>query len=333
MVTAGRSAAAVLALSAVAALALPAAQGAAPRIKLFSCVNTLFGNEPAALNRCQDGRRLRYDQVTVTDAAIYTSDEREALESWPVTLDGRIARGSCYVGYRNDLGCEVVPGNSFQPREATIAPDGRQLYVSNFGEGMTIFDVGPAGALRFSGCVGSVGFPHACSEQVPGTDGGPFMAFDLAVSSDGSRVYVTDYRGVQTFRRLSGGGLEYVGCLKLARSTCASTQNRPFVAENAEIAMSGDSRFVYVMGGGGGADIKVKGQPVEILSVLERTDGSPGLRLVQELKMPVWGTDRGSGEGASIAIPGDGRHVYVTDRNRLATLARNAASGKVRLHG
>jgi DNA-binding beta-propeller fold protein YncE len=331
--TAGRTAAAVLALSAVAVLALPAAQGAAPRITLVSCVNSLFGNEPAALNRCQDARRLRYEHLTVTETAVYTADEREALESWPLTSDGRIAKGSCYVGYRNDLGCEVVPGNSFQPREMTSAADGRQLYVSNFGEGITIFEVGQGGALRFAGCVGTAGFGDSCAERVPGTDGGAFMAFDLAVSPDGGRLYVTDYRGLQTFRRLSGGGLEYVGCLKLARSTCASTQNRPFVAENAEVAVSGDSRFVYVMGGGGAAEIRVKGQPVEILTVLERTEGSPGLRLVQELKMPVWGTDRGTEAGVSVALPADGRHVYVTDRNRLATVARDAASGKVRLLG
>ncbi len=330
---AGRTAAAVLALSALAALALPAAQGAAPRIKLFSCVNVLFDNEPAALNRCQDGRRLRFEHMTVADAAIYTTDERSALEAWPLTADGRIAKGTCYVGYRNDLGCEVVPGDAFQPRETTIAPDGLHLYVSNFGQGITVFDVNPGGALRFSGCVGTTGFGDSCSEHVPGTDGGAFMAFDLAVSPNGGRLYVTDYRGILAFRRLPGGSLEYIGCLKLARSTCSASQNLPFVAEDAEVALSADSRFVYVMGGGGAAEIRVKGQPVEVLSVLERTEGGPGLRLVQELKMPVWGTDPGSRGGTSIAVPADGRHVYVTDRSRLATLAREAASGRVRLLG
>jgi len=328
--TAGRTAAAVLALSAVATLALPAAQGAAPKVRLFSCVNVLFDNEPAALNRCQDGRRLRYDDMTVTDTAIYTTEEREALEAWPVSSDGRIAKGSCYVGYRNDLGCEVVPGDRFSPRDTAVAPDGRHLYVSNFGVGITVFEVGPDGALRYSSCVGTAGSADSCPEHVPGTDGA-FMAFALAVSPDGGRLYVTDYRGILTFRRLSGGALEYLGCVKLARSTCATSQNRPFVAEEAEIALSGDSRFVYVMGGGGAADIMVKGQPVEIVSVLERTEGGPGLHLVQELKMPVWGTDRGSRGGNSVALPADGRHLYVTDRNRLATLARNAASGRVSL--
>ena len=152
------------------------------------------------------------------------------------------------------------------------------------------------------------------------------------MSPDGARLYLLDYRGIVSFRRSGDGRLEYLGCLRLARSVCDTNQNWPFIAEDAGIAVSPDARFVYLVGGTDEA-YKVKGQVVGAITVLERTESAPGVRLVQMLKLPVWGISDGREGDGSAAVSSDGRHLYATVKNRLVTLGRNQQNGKVRVLG
>jgi sugar lactone lactonase YvrE len=310
---------------------LPAAQGVATKVKLVSCVNTKQASEPGALNRCRDGRVSRYDFFEVTDGAVYTSAEQAGvLEVWPVTADGKLSSGPCYERTRNRDGCGEVL-ESFSPEVLAASPDGRHLYVVNRPYGIAIFDIGAAGALTYRNCVGVIGASDSCSEHVPG-EGGSLYPQQLKVSPDGDRLYAFDGRGALAFQRAETGALEYLGCLKLTKSVCAPTQYYPFTASHAGVAVSPDSKFVYVVDPYAAEAYKVKGQAVAVVSVLARTDGAPGLKQVQLLKLPVWGVggtgDRGRG---SAAISPDGRHVYATVKHRLVTLTRNKQSGTVRV--
>ena len=77
--------------------------------------------------------------------------------------------------------------------------------------------------------MGVVGGEGDCPKRFPGEGSG---IFQLRVSPDGERLYGFDYRGAVTFRRLANGGLEYLGCLKLTKSVCATNQNYSFTAES-----------------------------------------------------------------------------------------------------
>ena len=149
------------------------------------------------------------------------------------------------------------------------------------------------------------------SERFPGGD---VQLFKLRVSPDGTRVYAFEYRGVTSFRRQANGSLDYLGCLKLEKSVCASSPRYPFTAEAAGVAVSPDSRFLYVVSGG--TNYMAKGQGLGTVSVLARTDGAPGLRQVRFLKLPVWGVDNREGK-SSMVIPPDGRYVYLTAKDQL----------------
>ena len=305
---------------------LPAAQGAAPKVKLVSCVNSLYDNEPGALNRCKNARTLHYDFMASTDDTIYTSDEGVAIEVWPTTTDGKLSAGPCYG---ESAGCTKV-SDSFAPSYMAASPDGKHLYVvGQFNSGISIHEIAPNGSLTYRDCVGMVGASDSCSEHAPGSVDNGFIMFQPVVSPDGARVYVPDYRGILTFRRQTNGTLDYVGCAKLARSSCGPRQTWPFTGSHAGIAVSPDSRFIYVVGGTNDT-YKVKGNIVDAVTVLERTDGAPGVRVVQTLKLPLWGVDNREGAPASAVSP-DGRHVYAVAKNKLMTFARDKANGKVRL--
>ena len=125
-----------------------------------------------------------------------------------------------------------------------VSPDGRSLYVvGTFDSAVAHLSAAPQGQLTYQNCVSTNG-SGSCTD-VPGSvlDN----AWDLAVSPEGNRVYVSSLKGtLTTFSADSAGQLSYDSCLSQDGSAGLCTaQPGPAVQEPDGLAVNHAGTALY----------------------------------------------------------------------------------------
>jgi DNA-binding beta-propeller fold protein YncE len=184
---------------------------------------------------------------------------------------GRIAFGACFTGDSFLRECTNVPGAQSNagdspishPTAQAISPDGRSLYLTSgdfHGATVARFIRDPlTGALSYGDCLSGElgagpGGTGACS-LIPsatreGYGSGLADASGIAISADGSRVYVTAAldQSVAVFARSPAtGALEFKQCVSSnsRAKVCAQAKGDDVLDEVTAPLISADGRFLY----------------------------------------------------------------------------------------
>jgi DNA-binding beta-propeller fold protein YncE len=233
-------------------------------------------------------------------------------------------------GRRGLEGCRQ--GRSFgEPADIAISPDGKNLYMAAYGNGVALFDRDTrTGALTQkrgkAGCISTIE-GCATARALEGARG-------IAVSPDGRNVYLAA-SGVTIFdRNRRSGTLRQKkgaeGCIASLESESAfDCRNGRGLGGAFDIAVSADGRSVYAVG-------------LRTMAILDRDRRTGALRQKRGGAGCIRpGGSRGCREGRdigdakSIAVSPDGASVYVAYKrtargggaNALLTFNRNLASG------
>ena len=206
---------------------------------------------------------------------------------------------------------EVIQQDAGQPyalggvRKIAVSPEGERLYAVSPEDGaLAVFEREPGGGLTFLG---------AHTDRSSGGDIERLAgAMDVAVSADGSAVYVVS--GFDDALLLFNGT---TAGLALAASYHMDTHDIPGLDTPARLALSPDGAHVYV-----GTSNPDASDAVLIFSV----DDGAG-RLAQAGRY-----DSGVDDVRALAFSSDGRHLYVADASGLTLLARDANLASVN-HG
>ena len=184
---------------------------------------------------------------------------------------GRVGFGACFTGDSFLSECTNVPGAQAnagdsplaKPTAAAISPDGRSLYVTSgdFHDATVArFARDPlSGELTYVDCVSGSqaagpGGTGACS-LIPsatkeGYGSGLAEPSGIAISGDGSRVYVTAAldQSVAVFARSpSNGALEFKQCYSSSKQSkvCTQVKGDRVLDEVSAPLISADGRFLY----------------------------------------------------------------------------------------
>jgi DNA-binding beta-propeller fold protein YncE len=212
--------------------------------------------------------------------------------------------------------------------DVVVSPDGRNVYVASF-RSLAVFARDPrSGALHQltgkRGCVAVTalqGCAHARRLREPES---------VAVSPDGRNVYVgAGADALVVFARNPHTGelrqpAGRAGCFSRRRlERCASVRG---LDGGEDVAVSADGRSVYVASAVEDSEALTTFARDPRTGLLRQLPGADGC--VSAVAHPGCGRARGLENAASVALPGDGRHVYVAGRNgTLVAFARDPLSG------
>jgi DNA-binding beta-propeller fold protein YncE len=179
--------------------------------------------------------------------ASYSSN---AMAVFARDANGGLTYAGCFTNTGGTACNAAVPGLG-GPIGVAVSPDGKDVYVASTGsDAIAWFARDANGALSFGGCIEYIGNP-ACIDTggtAPGLDG----AAGVAVSPDGSNVYVASYSSdaIAWFARGANGALSFGGCDQDTGSTdyCNDVGGgtAPGLDGAAGVAVSSDGKDVYV---------------------------------------------------------------------------------------
>ena len=257
--------------------------------------------------------------VALLASALALPDFAGALPPGPLTIGQLHGRDGCLSLSGSRGLCEPVrgldAGTLNGPGSVGVSPDGRHVYVaaSDAGAVLVFRREALTGALRYAGCVGGGGCPPAHGIE---------LASAVALSPDGSNVYVTSPRGsVATFARdAASGALSQVGCIGQGEPT-PQCEGGSALAGASDAAVSPDGRHVYVASRFSSAVV-----------TFTRSEGGT-LRpagCLAASSTEGCGTARALEGARTLALSPSGDAVYVTSTDAVSLLARDSASGALR---
>ncbi|MGE5200232.1 MAG: lactonase family protein [Rhodospirillaceae bacterium] len=248
--------------------------------------------------------------VSPDDRSVYvTSAQRtNAVTRFKQRPDGALAYRGCTANggaHAGLAGCRQAPRNSLDSNEAAaVSPDGGSVYVvSSDSDSITLFAREANGALKYRGCIANRG-AHGCGRPKHDSLGG---AFDVAVSPDGTSVYVVSLDGdsITRFDRHANGSLTYRNCFANARAHGCRAPERNSLGGADSVAVSPDGRSVYVASLGGDAITRFKRSPSGRITAggCYANSGGHGCRAPKVNSLHA---------ADGVAISPDGQSVYVT---------------------
>lgn len=357
---------AAIALSLLALASAPPAAGRGVHVAVLSCVTA--NSHVAARRGCatvpgagyESTQRSGLDGVKALTAdasrsSLYAvgTETNSSLAQLALSPSRSLSFAGCLTGDSVVKACTALPGATANaaeaplsyPTAAAISPDGRSLYVASGSFHASViarFARDPlTGTLAYQDCLtgdleaGPTG-PGGCSPLPSATkDGyrsGLYEASGIAISADGSHVYVTaagDDSVVSFDRDPASGALSFASCISSETriSACAHTPSRNILEGLAGPVISPDGRYLY--GSANRAEtvsvfaLSGSGAPRFAGCVSRRADRQP-CRQGRDPKGPVQALSNPGSE----ALSGDGRFLYVSSTyGAIVALRRNRASG------
>jgi DNA-binding beta-propeller fold protein YncE len=181
-----------------------------------------------------------------------------------------------------------------------VSPDGKSVYVTSAAAGaVTRFKRGPHGALTYAGCVANRGARGCKPARHDSLDG----AASVAVSPDGSAVYVGAEDGVTRFKREPHGVLKERECISGTGDGGCKRAAHDSLRDAYGIAVSPDGGSIYASSYEADAISRFKRRASGALSYRGCTadQGAHGCK-----KAP----HRSLNGAVGVAVSGDGRSVY-----------------------
>jgi sugar lactone lactonase YvrE len=262
---------------------------------------------------------------------------------------GSLTYKDCISGDTAATTCSTVPGAGGGasnaplkfPNGVAVSPDGTQVFaISRAGGVLATFDRGQSGALTFDSCFSDDADVTTCSHPVASKNTALIGAEGVAVSPDGSSVYVAADFGVERFDRSSTGVLTFRGCLTSASTGPACTAvpgSTPNGAGTAlsnltGIAVSADGRSVYTVGEDSAAISRFDRDPSGALTYQGCLTANTATTTCPLLPGASAGaTNSPMGRPEVVAVSPDGKNVYVpaVASDSLVTFTRDGATGAI----
>ena len=229
--------------------------------------------------------------------------------------NGAISYRGC-IANNGSHGCRKPAHNSlYGSSGVTVSPDGESVYAAS-ATGITAFRRSGNGALTYRGCFANQGH-HGCQEA---TLESLRMSRDVAVTPDGSSLYVASNGALTTFGRSGNGALTYLGCFaNKGDNGCAPPVHDSLRFPN-DLALSRDGTSVYVASVFPGSITAFQRAPDGVLTYGD-CFASLGGRGCQSPVHDSLGYVHG------VAVSRDGRSVYVVaDKGRSITFFSRESS-------
>jgi DNA-binding beta-propeller fold protein YncE len=289
--------------------------GCAP-VRALRGPGAFLGSEAIAVS--SDGRNVYVASASSNALTVFTRNPSTGALTQAAGAAGCVA-----VGRAN--GCGFAFG-LLNPNSVAISADGRNVYATAFKSNSVVsFQRNPStGALTQTGCISAVTTPRC-------TVGRALRGADVVqVSRDGKSVYVGAFTGnaVAIFARsTSSGALSQPGgaggCIAAGGAGGCATGNAMLNPEG--LAVSGDSKNVYVAAPGSGAlDVLTRNTSTGALT--QPTGGSGCFT-----NSPLAGctTGRQLDAADAVTVSPDGKSVYVTTllSRSVANFVRNTSNG------
>lgn len=205
-----------------------------------------------------------------------------------------------------------------------VSPDGKSVYVAALSDGaVTRFKRGPNGALTYAGCIANRGRRDCRPARHDSLDG----SASVAVSPDGSAVYVGLDDAVTRFKRGPNGALKERECIAGDRAGGCKRAAHDSLHDAYGIAVSPDGGSIYASSYKGDAISRFKRRASGALSyrgcIADR--GAHGCK-----KAP----HRSLNGALGVAVSGDGRSVYAAGYSANSiTRLRRGPSGTLSYRG
>ena len=297
-----------LAVAAVAVLGAPAAAHAEGKLTQLPSPSATNINQVGQIALSPDSKQLY--AVSGLDSALTLFDRDPATGALT-------QRAQCF---RSDglQGCDTGIGMQ-GARAVAVSPDGKSVYVGSSSGNLSVLDRAADGSLK------QKPLPDACFGvgvcQPVGNLGTPRA---IAVSPDGTTVYVASPNSITVFDRDSDGSLHQKpgnnGCI--TQSVIAGCAQVPWLSNVRDIVASPDGKNVYVGSAGFGAILTFDRAGTGTLSANGGMASSamPGFVAGDRISNPY-----------GLAVSPDGRNVYSASWSTLdsgiAVLDRDPATG------
>lgn len=216
-----------------------------------------------------------------------------------------------------------------EPESVAVSPDGKSVYATSaYASDVARFSRNTStGILTYDGCVGDN--PGCTSTSPANALGG---ADSVAVSADGTSVYVGSENSVDVFsRNTSSGALTFDGCTG-DDTGCTATNPATAVVSVRSVAVSADGSSVYAANRAFDAvDVFSRNTSTGALTY-KSCIGSSGSECPTTI--PTGALD----EAESVAVSGDGTSVYAGSNGFPGTggvvwLSRNTSTGALSYQG
>jgi DNA-binding beta-propeller fold protein YncE len=286
---------------------------------------------------CADGKALdAADSVAVTadGKSVYVA----SISSSAVAVFGRDTTTGVLTQLAGTAGCvsEFGPGENCAVGKAlngafsvAVSPDGESVYVaSSNSDAVAVFrrDTTTGELTQLpgtAGCVSETGSDGAC------TDGKALRTpHSVAVSADGTNVYVTSVGGVAAFQRNAATGeltqlAGMAGCVR--NGAAGACRAGKALDQPVSVAVSADGKSVYVASIGSDAVALLRRnttsgalfQPKDTTGCVSET-GSAG----------ACADGKALADASGVAVSADGKNVYVASYSGgVAVFRRNTTSG------
>jgi DNA-binding beta-propeller fold protein YncE len=214
--------------------------------------------EPTALAISPNGK-----SVYVVAAGSLTAFRRAAA--------GGLSQTQCFAD-SSVPGCVTNLDESMESSNSVVVSrDGKNVYMAAAGSSaVTIFGRSSDGTLSDESCIAPAE-AHGCTTPTGFTLD---TAHSIAISPDGTRVYVTHNNGVSEFARSSSGTLSYLACFSYSVSDSGCTMPiHNSLHYSYWAAISPDGGSIYIAGNGDGS-----------VSELTRVLAAPSTRITKVKK-------------------------------------------------
>ena len=162
------------------------------------------------------------------------------------TTTGALTPQGCIADVGDLAGCGATQQGLDGAFDVAVSPDGKSVYVASSGDDAIVrFDRNTTnGALIPQGCIADAGNAAGCAATQQGLN----RAFDVAVSPDGSSVYVPgiDDDAIVRFDRNADGVLTAQGCIADIGDVAGCLVDEQGLDGASAVAVSGDNKSVYV---------------------------------------------------------------------------------------